>query len=93
VQFFLDRGADLNNRKGRKWSGRTYHHSILTAAATGGSPQVLSLVLQREAHMTDTDWQHGMFQAARKGHVGMMQLLNENKPHAAVPAQQGGVRK
>jgi hypothetical protein len=85
AQFLLDRGADANNRSGTPWAGKSATPSSsnsrvgwftcpVVAAAVGGNPAVLQLLVDRGAKLENC-WHEALAQAAGEGHYKAVQWL------------------
>jgi ankyrin repeat protein len=82
VQYLLDQGADPNNRQKTLWSSETsflpnvsrVYNCPLVAAAAGGNPAVMQLLLDRGATVVDC-WYESLTAAAGGGHLQAVHLL------------------
>jgi hypothetical protein len=75
VHFFLDQGADVHNDEDSPWSGETEYTSCLVAAAAGGNPQLLRLLLEDYGMALEPDWAEAMEAGVTRGHAEAVQGL------------------
>jgi ankyrin repeat protein len=75
VRCFLDQGADVYNANNTPWLGLSKFGSCLVAAAAGGCPELLQMLLDDCGMPLQPDWADVLRTAASKGHVQAVRVL------------------
>jgi ankyrin repeat protein len=75
AQFFLGQGADLYSFRGTPWAGESDFTSCLEAAAAGGCPELLQLLLNDYGMAVEPDWPKVLEAAVRSGNNEAVHVL------------------
>jgi ankyrin repeat protein len=75
VQFFLGQGADLYSFRGTPWAGDSDFTSCLEAAAAGGNPELLQLLINHYGMAVEPDWPKVLEAAVTSGNDKAVHVL------------------